>query len=221
MRRSNKNTAVLALIAIIARVLFIFLRAVHKKKLWLEFFVTTGSTILSSYLVYVYFNAYFNMDLGVSLVLYFSYWIYMLKFHKTKNISHRWLNEEFWRTINPFRFEDEIAALFIALGYDAHVTPERGDYGVDVVATVGRVRTAIQCKRYNDHKVICKDVRDLWGAKDYYNCENAIMIALDGATWNARNFTKRFGKKYRIFTLKEILEYAEEVIVHNKRNLLD
>ena len=87
MRKSNKNIAILALIAIIARILFMFLRAVHKKKLWLEFIVTTGSTILSSYLVYVNFNAYFNMDLGISLVLYFSYWLYMLKFYKIKQIA--------------------------------------------------------------------------------------------------------------------------------------
>ena len=97
------------------------------------------------------------------------------------------------------------------MGYSAQVTQERGDYGVDVIVTKNGSRTAIQCKRYNGHKVSCEEVRDLWGAKDYYGCESAVMVGLDGVTTNAQRFIKRFERNYKVMTLKDLIECVEGI----------
>ena len=103
-----------------------------------------------------------------------------------------------------FWFEDEIAALFIALGYDAHVTPERGDYGVDVVATVNRVRTAIQCKRYNVAPVSEPEINQFLGAMNKYQADYGVFIT-NGRFTNAAKTAAREGSPITLIDGNELV----------------
>jgi restriction system protein len=44
-------------------------------------------------------------------------------------------------------FEEYVAAVLRGLGYQVDITKATGDFGVDLIATKGGVRTAVQCKR--------------------------------------------------------------------------
>ena len=44
-------------------------------------------------------------------------------------------------------FEHYVAAVLRGLGYSVELTKASGDFGVDLIATGGGVRTAVQCKR--------------------------------------------------------------------------
>ena len=216
-RNSDAESLFITTFLVVTAGIGIFLYKVHKKKLWLEFFTITAVIAGIDYCCYhtMMFKDFLNILYG-SFGVYLILWVFLFSFRKVFNNSHGWLNEHFWRNLEPFQFEEETAQLFRAMGHKARVTPERGDYGVDVIAVINGTKTAIQCKRYNGHKVTCEEVRDLWGAKDYYDCKNVIMIGLDGVTTNARRFISRFERNYKVMTLKDLMECAEGLRYGNR-----
>lgn len=58
----------------------------------------------------------------------------------------------------PFEFEDFVAGLWRAMGYQVHVTPRSGDHGADVIVSKGAARIAIECKRYAASTSVGNDV---------------------------------------------------------------
>ena len=221
MSRHRKSRTMLYLFALISLLLFAvftlikkFIRVIDKKELWIEFLVSTSLLGLSFYASHTFLTFLKPYNL-VIFSLYIVYWIFTLFTRRLTKNSHRWLKENFWRNLDPFEFEDEVADVLRALGYIATVTKERGDYGVDVITTIKGVKTAVQCKRYNGHKVTCDQVRDLWGAKDYYGCQNVIMIGLDGVTRSGKKFIEKFKERYRVMNIEDLLYYAERAVKRN------
>lgn len=83
--------------------------------------------------------------------------------------------------MDPKQFEEMVCEHFRNLGYKAVTTPYSGDYGVDVFATKGKEKIAIQAKMYGSgsRKINRQMIMELHGAKDYFDCTKAI-IATDG-----------------------------------------
>jgi len=84
--------------------------------------------------------------------------------------------------MNPRQFEELVCEYFRKQGYEAKTTSYSGDYGIDVFATKGKEKIAVQVKMYGDstRKINRQMVMELYGAKDYFDCTKAI-IATDGA----------------------------------------
>ncbi|MFZ2268089.1 MAG: restriction endonuclease [Azonexus sp.] len=59
----------------------------------------------------------------------------------------------YWKSLDPYDFEKQVAELFSDCGFETRVTKKAGDNGVDVIATKNGKRYAIQCKRYSDAPV--------------------------------------------------------------------
>lgn len=72
-------------------------------------------------------------------------------------------------------FEEYVAALFRKLGYEASVTQQSRDFGVDVVAKRGRERIAIQVKRYAK-AVSLGGVQQAVAGMHKYNCNKAMVV---------------------------------------------
>jgi restriction system protein len=83
--------------------------------------------------------------------------------------------------MNPKQFEELVCEYFRNKGYEAKTTSYINDYGVDVFATKGKEKIAIQAKMYGSgtRKINRQMVMELHGAKDYFDCTKAI-IATDG-----------------------------------------
>jgi len=83
--------------------------------------------------------------------------------------------------MNPKQFEELVCQHFRRHGYKAEATSYSGDYGIDVFATKGKEKIAIQVKMYGGgtRKINRQMMMELHGAKDYFNCTKAIM-ATDG-----------------------------------------
>ncbi|HZK09310.1 MAG TPA: restriction endonuclease [Bacteroidales bacterium] len=83
--------------------------------------------------------------------------------------------------MTPKQFEDLVCEHFRNKGYKAEVTSYSNDYGVDVFATKGKERIAVQAKMYGGgtRKINRQMVMELHGAKDYFDCTKAV-IATDG-----------------------------------------
>lgn len=83
--------------------------------------------------------------------------------------------------MNPRQFEELVCEYYRNQGYKAETTPYSNDYGIDVFATKGKEKLAIQAKMYGNstRKINRQMVMELHGAKDYFDCTKAI-IATDG-----------------------------------------
>jgi Holliday junction resolvase len=83
--------------------------------------------------------------------------------------------------MNPKQFEELVCDYFRNKGYEAKTTSYSNDYGVDVFASKGTEKIAIQAKMYGSgtRKINRQMVMELHGAKDYFDCTKAL-IATDG-----------------------------------------
>jgi restriction system protein len=83
--------------------------------------------------------------------------------------------------MNPRQFEELVCKHFCKQGYEAETTSYSGDYGIDVFATKGKEKIAIQAKMYggSTRKINRQMIMELYGAKDYFDCTKAV-IATDG-----------------------------------------
>ncbi|MSR98488.1 restriction endonuclease [Arthrobacter sp. BL-252-APC-1A] len=82
--------------------------------------------------------------------------------------------------MTPAEYESQIAAYFAHRGYRTQQTEISGDYGVDVFAENADERLAIQVKMYGTARRVNRQmVMELHGAKDYFDCDRAV-IATDG-----------------------------------------
>ena len=83
--------------------------------------------------------------------------------------------------MNPKQFEERVCEYFRNKGFEAETTSYSNDYGVDVFATKGKEKIAIQAKMYGSgtRKINRQMVMELHGAKDHFDCTKAV-IATDG-----------------------------------------
>jgi hypothetical protein len=84
------------------------------------------------------------------------------------------------------------------------VTPQNGDYGVDVFASKGIEKIAIQAKMYGSatRDVNRAAIMELHGAKDFFDCTKAIL-ATDGVVrGDAQNVAAKLGVE--ILYLKDL-----------------
>ena len=83
--------------------------------------------------------------------------------------------------MTPRQFEELVCEHFRNKGYDAKTNSYVGDYGIDVFATKGKEKIAVQAKMYGGgtRKINRQMIMELHGAKDYFDCTKAV-IATDG-----------------------------------------
>lgn len=83
--------------------------------------------------------------------------------------------------MRPDEYEHIVAEYFEQKGFLTKVSQYSNDYGVDIFATKGKIKIAIQAKMFgNSTRPINRQmIMELHGAKDYFDCTKAIM-ATDG-----------------------------------------
>lgn len=83
----------------------------------------------------------------------------------------------------PQDFEDFVVQLFVDNSYSVQQTKYSGDFGVDLIAKKSSKSLAVQVKRYQkNNKVSVKDINQIFGGKEYYNCEDALIITTSSFT---------------------------------------
>ena len=88
-------------------------------------------------------------------------------------------NGDIWNAVDSMsgqRFEYWCAGLLTDFGFqDVRITPGSGDQGVDILATIGDMKYAIQCKRYSS-LVGNRPVQEVFAGKTIYQCEVAAVM---------------------------------------------
>lgn len=103
--------------------------------------------------------------------------------------------------LTPRKFEELVAALFRAKGYDVELTPATRDGGFDMRAfhrnTIGTFLTLIECKRYGPKRPVSVDiVRGLYGVTESQGATTGLLVTTSSFTKDARSFQNR--NEYRI-----------------------
>lgn len=83
--------------------------------------------------------------------------------------------------MTPREFEVAVARCLEVEGYDTELGPYVGDWGVDILASRGAERIAVQAKMYGgtSRRVNRECVMQLFGAAAYFDCTGAV-IATNG-----------------------------------------
>lgn len=98
---------------------------------------------------------------------------------------------QWWKLMNPEKFEREVANWFVKRGFEADTTQYIGDGGVDIVLRKNGQREFVQCKHYLDQKVQVATVRELLGVMSSENVKKGYIVSLLGMTQGAYEFAIR------------------------------
>ena len=96
------------------------------------------------------------------------------------------------RYMSGAQFEVFVAKIMRGLGYRATVLGSSGDHGVDVIATAGKERLAIQCKNYAK-PVGNKPVQEVYAGARHHRCTAAWVVAPEGFTKGAVELARSVG----------------------------
>jgi restriction system protein len=100
------------------------------------------------------------------------------------------------RYMSGAQFEGFVAEIMRGLGYRATVLGGSGDQGVDVIATAGKERIAIQCKNYAK-PVGNKPVQEVYAGAQHHRCTAAWVVAPAGFTKGAVELARSVGVSLR------------------------
>ena len=80
--------------------------------------------------------------------------------------------------MNPRQFEELVCEYFRKEGYKTEMTSYNNDYGVDIFASKGKVKIAVQAKMFGGttRKINRQVVMELHGAKDFFDCTKAVIV---------------------------------------------
>jgi restriction system protein len=82
--------------------------------------------------------------------------------------------------MDPWTFQAHVAAELEREGYRTEPRPTTNDWGVDLFATRGDERMAVQVKKYRGARLVNRQqIFELYGASRYFDCTGAI-VATDG-----------------------------------------
>jgi len=87
------------------------------------------------------------------------------------------------------KFEDYCFKRLISTGWKVEETPNTGDQGVDLIASLDDLRVCLQCK---DHEkpVGNKAVQEIYAGKKYWSGTHAILVSKSGFTKSAYKLAK-------------------------------
>lgn len=95
-----------------------------------------------------------------------------------------------------FQFEQVVAASFRRRGFDAELTAEGPDGGVDIMLRKSGDISLVQCKHWDQYRVGIKVVRELFGVLHAKSAQKAILVTSSQLTSDARRFCEANGIDY-------------------------
>lgn len=96
--------------------------------------------------------------------------------------------------MTPTEFEQYIASLLTAEGWEARVTPPQRDFGLDVICTRPGRRLGVQVKMYGAGRPInAQIVMHLHGAAAYQDCSEAMIVTDGRVLDDAKQVAEKLG----------------------------
>ena len=119
------------------------------------------------------------------------------------------------------QYENDILSRLLLKGYNAELTRDTGDYGVDIIVTEDNgEKMAIQCK---NHKSICgvEVVQEVYAGGRFYDCTKFAVVSNSGYSNPAIEMAKKLGVYLSDGNFeypKNIDRYCAKLLPVRKRN---
>jgi restriction system protein len=108
--------------------------------------------------------------------------------------------------VTPLVYEEMVAAQFRRQGYSVDLTQRSHDYGVDAFARKDNEKLALQVKMYGGARKVNREmVMQLHGAKDYFDCTEAVIVTDGDVTQDAREVAEKLRIKILSFPVERPL----------------
>lgn len=107
---------------------------------------------------------------------------------------YRWANLRRIDRMEGVEFERYLAYCFKKQGYRVRMTKASGDFGADLILYGKEGKIAVQAKRYNKPVGVAA-VQQVMAAKDYYECELAMVVTNTSYTRQAVELAHKSGIK--------------------------
>ena len=108
-----------------------------------------------------------------------------------------------WKKLDGWAFEKEVAKVFRLDGYEANVTRGSNDGGIDVNLYKNGQHIIVQCKNHRS-AIGPAPIRDLFGVLTSVNAARAIMVSQTAYTRGAVDFASRHG--IELMTIEDLIE---------------
>ena len=97
--------------------------------------------------------------------------------------------------MTPREFEYLVSDYYKQQGYKTIITPYSGDWGIDVIASKGKEKLAIQVKMYggSSRRITRLVMMQLYGAMAYKDCTRAVMVTDGDCMPDAINVAIKLG----------------------------
>lgn len=147
------------------------------------------------------YNTFFKFELEERVEKYkfdyqsYRYWQYMAR-------------RSFWESLDGHQFELVVANLYMLSGFEATVSKQGGDKGVDIVLVKGSERFAVQCKAHK-RAVSPAVARDLYGTMGHFGYKKGILVSLNGFTQGVYDFI--VGKNIELVTVDDLILMNENI----------
>ena len=113
-------------------------------------------------------------------------WKYWYELYPQKKVV------SYWQKLSGYKFEKELAQIFIKNGFDTEITKKSGDGGVDIVLNPNGKKIYIQCKAYKSHAGVAV-VRELLGCMELNDVEYGVIACTGGFTTGAVEMAMKVG----------------------------
>lgn len=114
----------------------------------------------------------------------------------------------YWFDLTGYEFEKELAEVFIANGYEAHLTSKSNDGGVDIVLKDDfGDKIYVQCKAYKNKAGVAV-IRELYGVMINDNVNYGIVACLGGFTSGAEDFAR--DKNIKLISVRNIINMIQD-----------
>ena len=126
-----------------------------------------------------------------------------------KTIGNNTLNKNYQNYKKGIIFENHCMEILKQNGWKVKETPNTGDQGVDLIASIDNLRICIQCK--NHKKVIGnKAVQEISAGKLYWKGTHAVLVSKSGFTKSAQKLAR--ANKVKLISDSE-LEDLEKILI--------
>ena len=107
------------------------------------------------------------------------------------------------------RFENQCMEILKQNGWKVKETPNTGDQGVDLIASIDNLRICIQCK--NHKKIIGnKAVQEISAGREYWKGTHAVLVSKSGFTKSAKKLAR--ANKVKLINDSELKDLESLII---------
>lgn len=118
------------------------------------------------------------------------------------------------RRMDPRKFEELMARIFVDQGYHVELTPPTCDGGRDLMlvqkASIGSILTVVECKRYSEKRPVGVEiVRSLYGVVEEERANKGLVATTSHFTSGAVDFRDRLRYRLELADYKRICDWLQ------------